>query len=175
MRTPSTLLAAFVLLVVAGCGVTGQASGGSTTSGGQPLEQGAAPAAQTVDFGGQYRFHDGLTIVVSTPKSFRPSGSAYPRSDRAVAFEISIRNDGSQPYQLSGLSVSATVAGTTAKQLVDSTLGYIGIADADKDVQPGRDTQIMLAFAVPDQLSPLRLSVRPAKTNPVSAVYSGSA
>jgi hypothetical protein len=175
VRTPSTLLAAFVLLVVAGCGVTGQASGGSTTAGGQPLEQAAAPAAQTVDFGGQYRFHDGLTVVVSTPKSFRPSGSAYPHSERAVAFEISLRNDGSQPYRLSGLSVSATVAGTAAKQLVDSTLGYTGIIDADKDVPPGRDAQFMLAFAVPEQSTPLRLSVRPAKVSPVSAIYSGSA
>lgn len=175
MRTPSTLLAAFVLLVVAGCGVTGQASGGSTTAGGQALEQGAAPAVQAVDFGGQYRFRDGVTIVVSTPKSFRPSGSAYPHSERAVAFEISIRNDGNQPYQLSGLSVSATVAGTAAKQLVDSTLGYIGIVDADKDVPPNRNAQILVAFAVPDQPTPLRLSVRPSKTSPLSAVYSGSA
>lgn len=125
-------------------------------------------------FGDQYRFGDGLTIVISSPKSFNPSGGAYPRSNRAVAFEIAIRNDSTQPYQLSGLSVSATIDGAVAKQLIDSTQGYGGVVDAGKDVQPGRDTRVALAFAVPDQPSPIELTVRPAATSEAVAVYSGS-
>ncbi|HKS47246.1 MAG TPA: hypothetical protein VJT49_19475 [Amycolatopsis sp.] len=175
MRTPSTLLAAFTLLAVTACGAAGPVNSGSTSTGGQPLTQGATPMQQTMYFGAQYRFDEGLIIGVSTPKSFRPSGSAYPASSRAVAFEISIRNDGDQPYQLSGLSVSATVASVAAKQVQDPTQGYSGIIDAGKDVQPGRDTQVTLAFAVPDQPTQLQLCVRPSTNSPAVAVYGGSA
>lgn len=175
MRTPSTLLAAFILLAATACGAPGQVEGGSTSADGQPLAQAASPVQQTIPFGGQYRFSDGVTIVVSMPKSFQPSGSAYPTSSRAVAFEISIRNDSGQPYQLSGLSVSATAAGAPAKMVVDSTQGYSGIVDAGKDVQPGYDTQVTLAFAVPDQTALLQLTVRPATTSPAVALFAGPA
>jgi hypothetical protein len=175
VRIPSTLLAAFTVVAVAACGAPAPVNSGSKSTGGKPLAQEAAPLQQTIAFGGQYRFDDGLTVAVSAPKSFRPSRSAYPQCPRAAAFEISIRNDGDQPYQLSGLSVSATTAGAVAKQVVDSTQGYTGVVDAGKDVQPGRDAQLTLAFAVPDQPAQLRLSVRPASASPVVVVYSGSA
>jgi hypothetical protein len=175
VRTASKLLTAFALLALAACGAPGQESGGAAGTGTQPLEQAAGPIAQTVDFGEQYRFGYGLSIMISTPKSFQPSSGAYPQSTRAVAFDISLRNDGGQPYQLSGLSVSATIDGVNAKQVVDSTLGYTGIINAGKDVQPGHDADFTLAFAVPDQPTQLRLSVRPATDSPVVCVYSGSA
>lgn len=175
MRTPSTLLAALTLVAVAACGAPDQVSGGSTSTGRQALEQGVEPIPHTMHFGDQYRFGTGVTVVISAPKSFHPSGSAYPRSNRAVAFEIAIRNDGDQPYRLSELSVSAMVDGAAAKQMVDSTQGYSGIVDADKDVKPGRDARVTLAFAVPDETVPLRLTVRPTANSPVAAVYSGPA
>lgn len=174
MRTPSTLVAALTLVVVAACGASGQVSSGSASTSTQPLAQGAGPGEPTMRFGDQYRFGDGVTIVISSPKSFNPSGSAYPHSNRAVGFEIAIRNDSDQSYRLSGLAVSATVDGAVAKQLVDSTQGYSGITDAGRDVQPGRDTRVVLAFAVPDLPSPIQLTVRPAATSQVVAIYSGS-
>jgi hypothetical protein len=178
VRTPSTLLAAFTLCAVAicgACGASGQESNGSTSAGDQALAEDAGPVAQTMNFGAPYRFPDGVTVVISAPRPFHPSDSAYPRSNRAVAFEIGVRNDGDQPYHLSGLSVSATVEGAVAKQVVDSMQGYSGIVDADKHVQPGRDTGVTLAFAVPDEPHPIRLTVRTGEAGPVVAVYSGSA
>ncbi|KAA9162148.1 hypothetical protein FPZ12_012945 [Amycolatopsis acidicola] len=165
---------AAALVGLAACGAPAQ--GNSTRAeGGGPAVQAAAPAQQTVDFGARYHFTDGVTVLVSAPKSFRPSTSAYPRTDRAVAFEISIHNDGDQPYRLSALSVSATAAGAAAKQVVDSTQGYSGIVDAGKDVPSGRDVQVTLAFAVPEAPSEMRLSLRPNATSSVVAVYCGSA
>ncbi|HEX5271463.1 MAG TPA: hypothetical protein VFW33_13295 [Gemmataceae bacterium] len=175
MRTPRHVLIAAALLGLTACGAPAQVHSVEANAGGNPAVQAApAPAQQTIFFGGQYRFADGITISVSTPKSFRPSSSAYPRTDRAVAFEIAIRNDGDQPYRLSGLSVSATVAGAAAKQVVDSTQGYNGIVDAGKDVAPSRDVQVTLAFSVPEQPAEMRLSLRPTATSSVVAVYCGS-
>jgi hypothetical protein len=175
VRSRRLVLVAAALLWLTACGAPTQVDRGVPGDGGNPAAQAATPAQPAVYFGGQYRFADGVTISVSAPKSFRPSTSAYPRCQRAVAFEIAIRNDGDQPYRLSGLSVSATVGGTLAKQVVDSTQGYSGIVDADKDVQPSRDVQVTLAFAVPEELSEMSLSLRPTATSSVVAVYGGSA
>ena len=173
MRAFRRLAPAVALAGLAACGAPGHVDSGAGDSGSRAV-QAAAPTPQMVTFGGQYRFGDGITISVAAPKSFQPSTSAYPRSDRGVAFDITIRNDGDQSYQLSGLSVSATIGGTTAKQLVDSTQGYSGIVDAGKDVPPSRDVRVTLAFAVPDQPCEMRLSLRPSANTPVIAIYSGS-
>ncbi|HVV09930.1 hypothetical protein [Amycolatopsis sp.] len=175
MRTPARVALVAALLSLTACGGQAQVNSGAPAVGGSPAVQAASPVQQTVDFGAQYHFADGVTVLVSAPKSFRPSTSAYPRSARAVAFEIAIHNDGDQPYRLSALSVSATAAGTAAKQVVDSTQGYSGIVDAGKDVPPGRDVQVTLAFAVPEPPSAMRLSLRPNATSSVVAVYCGSA
>lgn len=175
MRTPRHTLAALALMAVTACGAPAQVEGGSTSTGGDvPLQQ-AMPALRTMDFGGQFRFDDGVTVSVSAPKPFKPSNSAYPRSDRAVAFEIIIRNEGDQPYRLSGLSVSATVGDVPSKQVVDSPQGYSGIVDAGKDVQPGRDVRVNLAFAAPPEPTEMRLTLRPTAASPVVAVYYGPA
>ncbi|WP_186382291.1 hypothetical protein [Amycolatopsis rhizosphaerae] len=175
MRTRRHVLIAAALFGLTACGAPTQVGSGALPDGGSPAVQAATPQQQTVGFGEQYRFTDGITISVSAPKSFRPSVSAYPHSDRAVAFELTIRNDSAQPYKLSGLIVSANVAGGAAKQVVDSPQGYSGIVDAGKDVQPAHDVQVTLAFAVPDQPVEMALSLRPTATSPVVAVYHGSA
>jgi hypothetical protein len=168
-------MAALVLVAVTACGAPAQVDGGSTSTGGDVALQQAVPALRTVDFGGQFRFDDGIAVSVSSPKPFRPSSSAYPRSDRAVAFEILIRNDSEQPFRLSGLSVSATVGEVASKQVVDSTQGYSGIVEAGKDVQPGRDVRVNLAFTAPPQPAEMKLTLRPTATSPVIAVYCGAA
>ncbi|MTD57475.1 hypothetical protein [Amycolatopsis pithecellobii] len=176
MRTPTLALTAAALIGLAACGAPASPGIAARNDAGSPALQAApAPAQRMLDFGGQYRFAEGITISVSTPKSFRPSTSAYPRSDRAVAFEIAIANDGPQPYRLSGLSVSAMVGGSSAKQVVDPTQGYSGIVDAGKDVPTGRDVRVTLAFAVAQQPAELRLSLRPTATSSVVAVYCGPA
>jgi len=168
-------MAALVLMGAAACGAPAPVEQGSTSTGGDVTLQEATPALRTVDFGGRFRFADGIAVSVSEPKPFRPSSSAYPRSDRAVAFEIFIRNDGDQPYRLSGLNVSATVDGVASKQVVDSTQGYSGIVEATKDVQPGRDVRVDVAFTAPPQPAEMRLTLRPTATSSVIAVYCGPA
>ncbi|TNC23334.1 hypothetical protein [Amycolatopsis alkalitolerans] len=176
MRTPRHALIAAALIGLAACGAPASSGIATRNDAGSPAVQAApTPAQATVYFGGQYRFADGITVIVSAPKPFQPSTSAYPHSDRAVAFEIAIRNDGSQPYRLSGLSVSATFDGAGAKQVVDPTQGYSGIVDAGKDVPVGRDVRVTVAFAVSEQPAQLRLSLKPTATSSVVAVYSGSA
>ncbi|NIH82027.1 hypothetical protein [Amycolatopsis viridis] len=175
MRTPRHAMAALVLVAVTACGAPAQVGSGSTSTGGDIAAQQALPALRTLDFGGQFRFADGIAVSVSAPKPFKPSDSAYPHSDRAVAFEIIIRNEGAQPYRLSGLSVSATVGDVASKQVVDSTQGYSGIVEAGKDVQPGRDVRVNLAFAAPPQTAEMKLTLRPTATSPVIAVYCGRA
>ncbi len=181
MRTPTRILAVCALLTVAACGTPTQERGSSMSTGGNPIAQravepgSAAPARVDMDFGGEYRFAAGVTISVSIPKSFRPSTTAYPQSDRAVAFEIGIRNDGTEPYRLSGLSVAASIAGVPAKQVVDATQGFNGIVDAGKDVLPARNTRVTLAFAVPPEPAELQLSLRPSASSPDVAMYCGSA
>lgn len=175
MRTTRHVLIAAALVGLAACGAPSP-PGVARNDAGNPAIQGAPaqPAEQMLAFGAQYRFADGITVSVSTPKAFQPSSSAYPQSARAAAFEITIRNDGAQPYQLSGLAVSATLDGDTAKQLVDPTQGYSGIVDADKDVPPGRDASFTLAFAIADTPAAMRLSLRPTATSSTVAVYCGS-
>jgi hypothetical protein len=173
-RRAARVVATLAVLVMVSCGTPPQVESGSPSNAGEAVEA-HTPLQQSMLFGGQYRFGDGVTISVSSPKSFRPSDGAYPQSPRAVAFDVTIRNDGDQPYRLSGLSVSATIAGVATKQVVDSTQGYSGIVDAGRDVPVGHDVRVAVAFAVPDQPAELQLALRPTATSSVVAVYSGPA
>ncbi|GAB3714008.1 hypothetical protein GCM10027598_21810 [Amycolatopsis oliviviridis] len=175
-RTPKVLIAACSLMLAAACGVQAPEKGAAALGADAPAQGLAATHAEgDLAFGAPHRFPTGVTIAVSAPKSFRPSASAYPQSPRAVAFGIEVTNAGDGTYRLSGLSVTGEVDGETAsvKQVVDPTQGYNGIADADKDVVPGRSVHLTLAFAVPDKPVKLRLQVRPSPAEPVAAKYCG--
>lgn len=176
-RTPKLLLAACSLFLAAACGVTAPEEGAAALGAEAAPAQGlaASHAEGELAFGAPHRFETGVTISVSSPKSFRPSASAYPQSPRAVAFGIEVANAGETTYRLSGLSVTAEIDGEggTVKQVVDAVQGYDGIADADKDLAPSRSVRLTLAFAVPDQPVLLRLQVRPSAAEPVAATYCG--
>lgn len=103
---------------------------------------------------------DGLAIRVSVPKSFTPTRSAYPRVERAVAFELTIDNQGEDVYRTTELSVTATCNGAPAQQVIDSTQGYPGVV-ATEAVPPGERMRLAIAFAVPVHRSDVRLMVRP--------------
>ena len=134
---------------------------------------GAAQPAGDLRFGADHRFASGLTVSVGSPQSFRPSPSAYPASPRGAAFDVQLVNNGADTYKLSGLNVTATADGRAVKQVVDATQGFNGIADAGKDVLPGRTVHVTLAFAVPPEPTQLRLQIRPAATEPVAVTYCG--
>lgn len=175
-RTPKLVLAACSLMLAAACGVSAPEEGAAVLGADAPAQGLTATHAEgDLAFGAPHRFATGVTISVSAPKSFRPSASAYPQSPRAAAFGIEVTNAGDATYRLSGLSVTAEVDGESAsvKQVVDAVQGYNGIADAGKDVAPGRSVRLNLAFAVPDQHVMLRLQVRPSPAEPVAAKYCG--
>lgn len=138
------------------------------------VEAQLSPPPGVFEFGSEYRFPTGLVVRVSTPDVFQPSENAYPRSERAAAFGIVLYNDGEQPYRLSNFSVSATVGEQEVKQVVDTTRGYNGIPEADRDVSPGSTVRLTLAFAVHDDQGPVRLTLRPYNSTPATAVFRGS-
>lgn len=178
MHTPRHALIVCALLALGACGAAPQTDGAAARFGGEvaiPQGVAATPKRTDVQFGSAYRFSEGVTVSVSSPRSFRPSDAAYPHSERAVAFEIAVRNEGHQPYRLSGLSAIATVDGIQAKQVLDAVQGFSGNADAGKDVLPGRDVRFTVAFAMPTDPAPLKLALRTSPSSGDIAQYCGRA
>lgn len=175
-RTCKIMFTTGLLSLAVACGVPAAHEGTAALgSGGSPAGASAAPAGNDLKFGADHRFGSGVTITVGSPKSFQPSPSAYPRSPRGAAFDVELSNDGATTYKLSGLTVTATAAGVPVKQLVDTTQGFTGIADAGKDVLPGRSVRVTLAFAVPQDPTTLRLQIRPSATEAAAVTYCGPA
>ncbi len=176
-RTLKFFIVACSLVLATACGVQAPEKGAAVLGAEAPAQGLAATHAEgDLAFGAApHRFATGVTIAVSAPKSFRPSASAYPQSPRAVAFGIEVTNAGDAAYRLSGLSVTGEVDGESqsVKQVVDAVQGYNGVADAGKDVAPGRSVRLNLAFAVPDKPVRLRVQVRPNPSEPVAAKYCG--
>jgi hypothetical protein len=157
-----TVAACAAFLAAVGCGTEPAAPA--------PHEAGADADAQPIgmravdaerQFGEYFEFASGVVVTVSTPRPFRPSTTASPSTDRAIAVELFLRNDSASPYQLSGMSVTATAAGEPLKQVHDAAKGFGGIVDASAYVQPAQALRLRMAFAVPDEPSEIRLSVRP--------------
>lgn len=164
-------------LTPGGPGSPGSASAMVTAT--SPRAMSDTPTAQPsppgpAGFGSTHRFASGLVVTVSQPKTFQPSNSAYPRTKHAAAFAIILRNEGNRPYELSSLSVSATINGKEAEHVVDATQGYVGIQGADEPVQPEGTARLALAFAVPDKSCSLRLILRPDAGASGVAVYKGA-
>ncbi len=174
-RTSKIMFIAGLLSLAVSCGVP-VAENGTAVMGGSPAGAAAAPAGNDLVFGSEHRFATGVTISVAAPRSFKPSATAYPSSPRGAAFDIEVVNDGVDTFKLSGLAVTAaTMAGTTVKQVVDTTQGINGIDDAGKDLAPGRSVHVTVAFAVPQPQTKLRLQVRPSASEQVAATYCGPA
>ncbi|SFW68368.1 hypothetical protein [Amycolatopsis australiensis] len=175
-RTCKIMFTTGLLSLAVACGVPSAQDGTAALgAGGGHTGASAAQAGNDLKFGADHRFASGVTISVGSPKSFTPSESAYPRSPRGAAFDVELTNDGATTYKLSGLTVTATSAGTPVKQVVDTTQGFTGIADAGKDVLPGRSVHVTLAFAVPQEQAQLRLQIRPSATEPAAVTYCGPA
>ncbi|MFJ7216441.1 hypothetical protein [Amycolatopsis sp. NPDC098790] len=176
-RTCKIMFTTGLLSLAVACGVPSAQDGTAALGAGSPAGAGASAsqAGNDLKFGADHRFASGLTISVGSPKSFQPSVSAYPRSPRGAAFDVELTNDGATTYKLSGLTVTATSSGSPVKQVVDTTQGFTGIADAGKDVLPGRSVHVTLAFAVQPEPAQLRLQIRPSATEPAAVTYCGPA
>jgi hypothetical protein len=165
-----------LLLAVAGCAGPGVAV---TPDENLTVEQRAeTPSASgAAAFGTQRVWASGLSVVVSAPRSLAPSETAIPRAKRTAVFTITVYNGSKASYRLSQLSVRATTPdGNPAAELVDSAQGLNGLAAAVTDLPPGRDTQLQLAFAVPESAVQLQLTVQPGgQGQDAATVFEGQA
>src|SRR5690606_37763805 len=104
---------------------------------------------------------NGVTLTVSPPSSFTPTQTAYPKSERAVGFQLLVENNGTLAYRPSRLTLIATVDGAPASQLIDSTQGYPGVSGVIDDVPPGEHVRFSVAFGIPQKTSTVRVDVLP--------------
>lgn len=158
-------VAACVLLVLTACGA------GPPSDGIQQSIRSVAPtaAAERSD----YRVSDGVrkplgndvTLTVSAPRSFTPTDTAYPRSPRAVAFELVIDNQSDTIYRPAQMSFVATADGVAVDQVIDSTQGYTGVVGASDEVLPNQTLRFAVAFGVPNHQCAVRVAVRPGSTS----------
>ena len=143
-----TAAACAVLVVAAGCAAD-DSTDTSATSQAPTLSDKVARSGGPASRGGdRTSLGSGLTITVSSAKSFVPTTSASPSAVRAVGFEISVENDGQEPYRPTRLSLAATANGTPTQQVIDSTQGYTGVVGGP-EVKPGDTLRFAVAFAVP--------------------------
>ncbi|SDG22966.1 hypothetical protein SAMN05216553_106285 [Lentzea fradiae] len=175
MKFAKTAAGLCLLLAVAGCAGPSVADAPKDDL---TVEQRAeTPSASNVaPFGTQRVWASGLSVVVSAPRSLTPSETAIPPAGRTAVFTITIYNGSKTPYRTSQLSVRATADDSPAAELVDSVQGLDGLDAAVAEVPAGRDTQIQLAFAVPQQPVRIRLTIQPGgQGQDAPTVYEGKA
>ncbi|HVD87759.1 MAG TPA: hypothetical protein VNB91_02540 [Jatrophihabitantaceae bacterium] len=119
-------------------------------------------SARPVAKGERHELADGLVVTVSSPRSFVPTEGSTPQAQRAVAFDLTLDNDGTASYRAARLGVAAWVDGAKTAQLVDTTQGYSGTVDPASEVRPGGTLRLSVAFAVGAKREPLRVTVQPA-------------
>jgi hypothetical protein len=139
----------------------------------QPLTSRSTSATTPAD-NNRLPLGNGLMITVSAPKTFTPTETAYPRTPRAVAFDLIIDNESTAGYRPSQLAVTATCNGAKALQVIDSTQGYPGSVAATDEVPPGQQVRLAVAFAVPSGRTGLALTVQPNQDGPGTTVFEGT-
>ncbi|MGX7827234.1 hypothetical protein ACTG9Q_19310 [Actinokineospora sp. 24-640] len=173
MKTVGRAAACVLLAVLAGCGAAE-----SSTPTSQPLTSAPERAARpgTIAPGGELTaLGGGLSIAVSPPTSFVPTTSATPAAARAVGFEMTVRNDGTGPYQPTLLALRASVEARETRQVVDSTQGYSGLVGAE-EIAPGQSVRFSVAFAVPERKADIRVQAKPDPAASVAVtVFDGEA
>lgn len=160
MHTARRALAACaVLAALAGCGAAGSSTPPPSVQPGSADERAARPG--TPPPGGELTaLGDGVSISVSAPKSFVPTSSASPAAARAVGFEMTVRNEGVDPYRPTLLSLTAHVGADRTQQVVDSTQGYSGIVGTAV-ISPGQSLRFSVAFAVPADEAEVTVLAKP--------------
>lgn len=176
MQLVRLAVAACVLLVVTACGVGHSSSDDVSLS-----VRTASPtaAAERSDYRSSEQagtpLGNGVTLIVSAPRSFTPTDTAYPRAARAVAFDMVIENGGNSVYRPAQLSFVATVDGVAAEQVIDSTQGYTGVVGAIDEVLPNQDLRFAVAFGVPVEPCVVRVEVRPDTVSTAAIpIYDGT-
>jgi hypothetical protein len=168
-------VAACVLLVLTACGASHASDDDMRQALSTPSPTAAAERSDIAKGGGVRSLGEGITLVVSEPTSFTPTDTAYPRAERAVAFELVLDNNGDDVYRPAQLSFVATADGAATEQVVDSTQGYTGVMGAADELPPDGDLRFAVAFAVPSTPCVVRVAVRPmSPTQAAIPIYDGT-
>ncbi|ONI85544.1 hypothetical protein ALI22I_27505 [Saccharothrix sp. ALI-22-I] len=130
-------------------------------------EQGADTASGSAytAFGAQRVWANGMAVTVSPPTSLKPSDTSFPPAPRTAVFTLTLVNSSKTAYRTSQLAVRAIVAGVPVAEVRDSVQGLNGIAAAVTEVEPGAETVLTMAFAVPADPVLLQLVVEPNGAN----------
>lgn len=152
-------VAACALLVLVGCGIGHSAQTSSASQQAIPTAAAERSDIQGAD-GLRKAIGHGVVLTMSAPKSFTPTDTALPQAPRAVAFEMTVDNDSPVTYRPAGLSFTATINGVPTEQVIDSTQGYNGPSGATEEVAPNGSLRIAVAFAISEDHSRLRVTVR---------------
>ena len=160
-----------LLLAVAGC--AGQSVAVAPD---EPVLQRAESRGSFAGFGTQRVWASGLSITVAPPQSLKPSETAFPQAPRTAVFTVTVFNGSKTAFRPSQLSVRALAGGQPTPELTDSVQGLNGLAAAVSELQPGQDTKLTLAFAVPADPVDLQLTVLPGgQGQDTPSVFSGRA
>lgn len=157
------------VLLLVGCGApdTGDAAAALPNTG-------VHAERSTAHFGNRYEFNTGITVAVSEPTSFQPGTSAYPQSEHALAFQLTVDNETDHQYRLSEMRVTVTVDDSEASQITDRTQGYTGLTDSQDDLPSDEKKRVNLAFAAPEHPRRLTLTVEPDADGSSAVTYVGS-
>lgn len=167
-------VAACLLLALTACGAGHAADDGNVRQSLRAQTPTAAAERSDLASGGVVRsLGEGITLSVSEPTSFTPTATAYPRAERAVAFELVINNGSDTVYRPAQLSFVATADGVTTDQIIDSTQGYTGVVGAIDEVRPSERLRLAVAFGVPSKPCAVRVAVRAASSASAIPIFDG--
>lgn len=175
-RLATACLSLGLLVSLAGCGLNAAgdpAQDSATLSGSAGSGSSAPSTSQPPAFGKAFTYPSGLAVTVSRPRAFTPSNTARPRVQHAVAFEVTIVNSTDRLYRLPGLVLTASVNGQPSDEVVDSTQGYTGFANASTDLPPARKITLLLAFGSDTVPATAGLRVQPDPRDPSAVEFAG--
>ncbi|WP_436494655.1 hypothetical protein [Actinokineospora sp. HUAS TT18] len=133
------------------------------------------PAGSPSRAGERRPLGNGLSITVSAPKSFVPTGSGNSKTPRAVGFDVLVENSGTTAYRPSQLVLTASSDGVALRPVIDATQGYAGVV-GDTDIVPGGRARFSVAFAVRPEPTQLQVSAQPDPGTPAMVmVFDGVA
>lgn len=104
----------------------------------------------TAAFGESFTYVNDLTVMMSQPVPFTPSGTAATGDESSfVSFDVTVTNDGVESYDPTLFSVSVQSGGSESDSVVDIQQSVDGFAPQTA-VLPGRSVTWTAAFGVDD-------------------------
>ncbi|MEJ3658279.1 hypothetical protein WEH80_35485 [Actinomycetes bacterium KLBMP 9759] len=128
-------------------------------SGSAPLQQ-PGVASGTAAFGERVSFDNGLAVVATEPKAYRPGRYAFGHDgDRAVTLDVTIVNESDKPFDAVLTQVRATHGGRPVSKVFDADRGS---ENPQGTVLPGKSMTFSVALSLDAPTGDLQVEVIPA-------------